>query len=258
MYNFGQIKNTFNKLLTESIVNKDRVKKTIFKEYLKTLKESKILKSQFIVLNNIENKFIEDPYLAGEYVKENIESIRQFDQNKILVENKKLLNLLGKNELILEKEINKLYESLNNLITLKKDSKNVDKIQESFEFVRSYVMKPKNSEKHVLPNVSLPPSMLASVMVSKYNTKYDNLSESEKKIIKVSLNGDEKEKSNLFNEIIRETLDLVDIKLDTNDIELKEKLLKSKDKLLRLEYKNESFVKDITKLYSLKHNLSVQ
>ena len=90
MYNFGQIKNTFNKLLTESIVNKDRVKKTIFKEYLKTLKESKILKSQFIVLNNIENKFIEDPYLAGEYVKENIESIRQFDQKKILVENKKL------------------------------------------------------------------------------------------------------------------------------------------------------------------------
>ena len=78
MHNFGNIKNTFNKILTESITQKNRQRKNIFKEYLKTLKESSVLKSQFIVLNNIENKFIEDPYLAGEYVKENVDSIRKF------------------------------------------------------------------------------------------------------------------------------------------------------------------------------------
>lgn len=256
MYNFGEIKNTFNKVLTESIVKKDRSKKNIFKEYLKTIKESSVLKSQFIVVNNIENKFIEDPYLAGEYVKESVESIRRFGQKKIILENSKLLKLLNKNNLKVDKDLNKLYESLNNLITLKKDSKNIDKIQESFEFIRSYVMKPKESEKLVSPNVSLPPSMLAGVMVSKYNTKYENLSESEKRVIRVSLNGDESEKSNLFKETIRETLDLVDKKLETKDIDLKEKLLKTKDKLLRFEYKGETFTKDITKLYSLKNGLS--
>ena len=87
MHNFGNIKNTFNKILTESITQKNRQRKNIFKEYLKTLKESSVLKSQFIVLNNIENKFIEDPYLAGEYVKENVDSIRKFGSKKITLEN---------------------------------------------------------------------------------------------------------------------------------------------------------------------------
>ena len=82
MHNFGNIKNTFNQILTESITQKNRQRKNIFKEYLKTLKESSVLKSQFIVLNNIENKFIEDPYLAGEYVKENVDSIRKFGSKK--------------------------------------------------------------------------------------------------------------------------------------------------------------------------------
>lgn len=256
MHNFGKIKNTFNKVLTESIVKKDRNKKNLFKEYLKTLKESKVLKSQFIVLNNIENKFIEDPYLAGEYVKESVQSIRKFGQKKILSENSKLLKLLNKNNLKIEDEINKLYESVNNLITLKKDSKNIDKLQESFEFIRSYVMKPKTLEKYSSPTVTLPPSVLAGVMVSKYNTKYDNLSESEKKVIKISLNGTENEKSDLLKDIVTETINLVDKKLSTSDVDLKEKLVKTKDKLSKLEYSSETFSKDIIKLYSLKNDLS--
>jgi hypothetical protein len=257
MHNFGNIKNTFNQILTESITNKDRSKKNIFKEYLKTIKESSVLKSQFLVLNNIENKFIEDPYLAGEYVKENVESIRKFGLKKIVLENSKLITLLEKNDLKISNENNNLYECLNNLVSLKRESKNVNKIHESFEFLRSYVMKPKENEKYSSPSVSLPPSMLASIMVSKFNNKYENLSESEKKVLKVSLNGNDNDKKSLFSEIVRETIDLVDIKLNTNDIELKEKLLKTKDKLLRLEYKSDSFVKEIAKLYSLKNDLSI-
>jgi len=256
MHNFGNIKNTFNQVLTESITKKDRSKKNIFKEYLKTIKESNVLKSEFLVLNNIENKFIEDPYLAGEYVKENVQSIRKFGSKKILSENLKLISLIEKNNLKISNETNKLYECLNNLILLKKDSKNVDKIHESFEYMRSYVMKPKNIEKYSSPVVSLPPSMLAGVMVSKFNTKYDNLSESEKKVIKTSINGTDNEKKSLFSDLIRETIDIIDTKLNTNDIELKDKLLKTKDKLLRIEYKTDTFVKDVAKVYSLKNDLS--
>jgi len=256
MHNFGNIKNTFNQVLTESITKKDRTRKNIFKEYLKTIKESSVLKSQFLVLNNIENKFIEDPYLAGEYVKENVDSVRRFGQKRIISETSKLVSLIEKNNLKISSDSNKLYECLNNLILLKKESKNVNKIQESFEFIRSYVMKPKEKEQYSSPVVSLPPSMLVGVMVSKFNTKYDTLSESEKKVIKVAINGSEEEKKSLFSEILRETIDLVDIKLNTNDIELKEKLLKTKDKLLRTEYKSEAFTKDVTKIYSLKNDLS--
>lgn len=258
MHTFGNIKNTFNQVLTESITKKDRFKKNIFKEYLKTIKESNVLKSQFLVLTNIENKFIEDPYLAGEYIKENVQSVRRFGQKKIVSENSKLLSIIENNNLKFSNENNKLYECLNDLIILKKDSKNVDKLQESFNYVRSYVMKPKESEKYSSPVVSLPPSMLAGVMVSKFNTKYDSLSESEKKVIKVAINGTDDEKKSLFSEILRETIDIVDTKLNTNDIELKEKLLKTKDKLLRTEYKSEAFTKDVAKIYSLKNDLSKQ
>ena len=256
MHNFGNIKNTFNQVLTESITKKDRSRKNIFKQYLKTIKESNVLKSQFLVLTNIENKFIEDPYLAGEYVKENVQTIRKFGQKKIVSENSKLISLIEKNNLKVSNETNKLYECLNDLILLKKDSKNVDRIQESFEYIRSYVMKPKEREKYSSPVVSLPPSMLAGVMVSKFNTKYDTLSESERKVVRVAINGTDEEKKSLFSEIIRETIDLVDTKLNTNDIELKEKLLKTKDKLLRTEYKSEAFTKDVAKIYSLKNDLS--
>jgi len=256
MHNFGNIKNTFNKVLSESILQKDRSRKTIFKEYLKTLRESTILKSQFIVLNNIESKFIEDPYLAGEYVKENVDSLRKFGQKNIILENSKLLNLVEKNKLTVSTEINKLYESLNDLIILKRDSKNIDRIQESFEYVRSFVMKPKIVENSNSTNISISPSILTSLMTSKFNTKYENVSESEKKVIRISLNGDDKEKESLFTEMIRETIDILNIKLETSNTDLKDKLLKTKDKLLSTEYKSETFTKDISKIFSLKEDLT--
>lgn len=256
MHNFGNLKNTFNKVLSESIIQKDRGRKTIFKEYLKTLRESTILKSQFIVLNNIESKFIEDPYLAGEYVKENVDSLRKFGQKKIILENSKLLNLVEKNKLTISTEINKLYESLNDLIILKRDSKNINRIQESFEYVRSFVMKPKIVENSTNTIVSISPSILTSLMTSKFNAKYENVSESEKKVIRVSLNGDDKEKESLFTEMIRETIDILNVKLETSNVDLKDKLLKTKDKLLRTEYKSETFTKDITKIFSLKDDLT--
>jgi hypothetical protein len=43
MYNFGNIKNTFNKVLTDSITQKDRVRKNLFKEYLKIERAGELL-----------------------------------------------------------------------------------------------------------------------------------------------------------------------------------------------------------------------
>jgi hypothetical protein len=167
-----------------------------------------------------------------------------------------LISLVEKNKLTLSTDVNKLYESLNDLIILKRDSKNIDRIQESFEYVRTFVMKPKINESSTTPTISLPPSILTSLMTSKFNAKYENVSESEKKVIRVSLNGDDKEKESLFTEMIRETIDILNVKLETSNVDLKDKLLKTKDKLLRTEYKSETFTKDITKIFSLKDDLT--
>ena len=54
--NFGKIKNTYNEVLVESVITKNKNKKELFKTYIKTIKENEILKNQFLVYNLIENK----------------------------------------------------------------------------------------------------------------------------------------------------------------------------------------------------------
>ena len=56
MQNFGKIKNHFNSLLVEAIATKDEKKKKLFKEYVKAIKNDEILKAQFLIYNNIEDK----------------------------------------------------------------------------------------------------------------------------------------------------------------------------------------------------------
>ena len=54
MQNFGKIKNAFSEILAEGIASNDVAKKKLFKQYVKTLRESDILKTQFLVYENIE------------------------------------------------------------------------------------------------------------------------------------------------------------------------------------------------------------
>ena len=56
MNNFGKIKDTFNLILSESIIKKDNKGKKIFISYLKELKENKTLKSQFLLYKNLSDK----------------------------------------------------------------------------------------------------------------------------------------------------------------------------------------------------------
>ena len=49
MYNFGNINNAFSEILFESFIKKDAIKKKLFNTYLKTIKESKLLKTQYLI-----------------------------------------------------------------------------------------------------------------------------------------------------------------------------------------------------------------
>ena len=107
--------------------------------------------------------------------------------------------------------------------------------------------------------VNLPPSILTKMAVSKFNSKYADISEDEKKIIKSILNGSEKNKKNIYENIKLECIDLIDNKLEENiDLELKDKMLKVKDKLLRLSYNPDDYVDDIGKVYQLKQSVATE
>jgi hypothetical protein len=250
--NFGRIKNAYNDILTEGIITKDKDKKILFKKYINTIKENEILKLQFLVYTNIENKIEPDRFKATQFVNENMNLFSDIKKKDILENNIKLVN-----DLLFEKdseEKNNLYENISNLIFLKKNAKDIEKIIESTNFIVDYIVN--NQPKTIVEKIELPNSMISVMMVDKYNEKYSVLDETEKKLLKVLIASDDESKKEIYKSIVRECLDIIDVKLVTEDLDIKDKLLKVKDKLLN--DKNEigdDFLKNIIKVNNLVKNL---
>lgn len=251
MQNFGKIKNTYNSILVEGIFRKDAEKKALFQKYVKAIKENKILRTQFQVYRNIESRIESDDTKAREYVKENIELMKQFSKKDIMEANKMLANGITLSDSdYTQKE---LHEEIANLIFTDKNAKNIDSIMESTARVVNFIKE--NVEPEPLQEDLVPTSFLTSIAVEKFNEKYSELSEEEKIVLKSLVEGGDDVKKETFTTLVRECIDLVDVKLAESDLDTKDKLLKVKDKLLRMEYVNESFITDIGKVMNLKFDL---
>ena len=82
--------------------------------------------------------------------------------------------------------------------------------------------------------------------VNRFNSKYSDISEDEKQILKSILNGSEENKEKVYKNLKTECIDLIDKKLQENtDLDMKDKMLKVKDKLLRLSYNPNTYVDNI-------------
>jgi len=259
MQNFGKIKTTFNTLLAESLgggVGSEGNKK-IFGEFVRLVKESVILRTQFNVFYAIEGKAEADSFKSSEYVKESINLLKKFNNDKILEENLKLISILKKNNIKLIESYEKLelHENISNLIFNKPNSRNIDMVVESLSKVVKYV----NSNDVVITEKNdslIPNSVLISMFVDKFNDKYGDLTVENKEIIKISLSTNEEDKKVMFNKIKNECIELVNTNLsESNDIDIKSKLLDVKDSLLRMEFISENYISDITKVIDLKEAL---
>ena len=121
-------------------------------------------------------------------------------------------------------------------------------------FIIDYIKN--NKTKTVNKSFDLPNSMLSKIMVDKYNEKYASLSETEKKILKVLINSEDVKKKEVYSNVIRECLDMINEKLNGSDLDTKDKLLRVKDKLLNDKVEiDEDFSKNISKLLELKNSL---
>lgn len=259
MQNFGKIKNGFNDLLAEGLMTKDRANKDLFGKYIKTIKESEILRTQFMIYNNIENKVESDSFTANLFVSENLRLLEKYKISDIVKENKKLITLLKNVKTVVkesyDQKLSDLHESLSMLITTKKSAGNVNETTENLSKVISFIKE--NKAKETKESIDLPNSMLSTIMVEKYNDRYSTLTESEKTILKVLIESTDEEKQEVYKQTLRECIDLINESLKSSDLDAKDKLLQVKDKLLndKLEV-NENFYKNITKLVDLKANLT--
>ena len=256
MQNFGKIKNVFNNLFVESLGKKDASGKKLFKKYMKTIKESEILKTQFLIYSNIETRVDEDIMSANLFISENIKLLEKYSKKDILKENNKLISFLdkSKNKLDISYIGEDLHESLSNLIFINRTPKNISKITEEIKNVSKYIST--NKEKEINTSIELPVSFLTNLMVEKYNEKYDTLDEFDKNVLRVLMSPDLEKQKVMHCEIVNECIGLVEGLIENANGEYKEKLLKVKAKLDEKEDINkENLIEKISKLVELKNNL---
>lgn len=247
--NFGKIKSVFNQILTEGFARKNDKSINLFKTYVKSIKENEILKTQFLVFNNIETKIEENEFKAKEFVEANIDLMKKFSKKDILEANKKLIDLV-----LFEQDTNNSFDSLHEAITTliftEKLPTTIDKIVEAKAFVVDYIKN--NKAKVVNEAIELPFSILSTVMVDKYNEKYADLDESEKQVVKALIESDDTQKQEIYGKILNECVDLINENLSKysgNDLDETE--LKTKDKLLRVKEKLLSDKKEITEDFNV-------
>jgi len=254
MENFGNIKDTFKNLVVESVIKKDEKGKKLFSKFLKTIKENKTLKDQYLIYSNLQNSKFDDVVEAKEFVKENIELLKSLNEGHIVKGNEFFLKLLKGNQIV--KENQEFYNKVSYLVNTEKTPSNIKKINESINYIVKPMLEKEEVEEVVTESIDLPPSVLTKLAVNKFNSRYSNITESEKEIIKTVLNGTNEDKENIYNKLKRECIDGIDSKLnESSDLELKDKLLKVKDKLLNSGFNLDTFSTDISKFYDLKESI---
>jgi hypothetical protein len=251
--NFGKIKNAYNEILVESVVTKNKVKKDLFKSYVKIIKENEALKNQFLVYNIIENKVEINESKAKCFVDECMGIISKYNTKDILIVNKKLIeNIVFEKDYDYDKK--ELHENITTLIFTPKTPRNIDTILEAKSFIVDYIIN--NKEKEVSESVELPNSMLSAIMVDKYNERYADLNESDKEVLKTLIESDDTKKKEVYSKTLRECIELIDERLEESNLEAKDKLLRVKDKLLNDKKEiNEDYIKNISKLVDLRSSL---
>jgi Na+/phosphate symporter len=94
-------------------------------------------------------------------------------------------------------------------------------------------------------------------MIDKYNEKYSTIDESTKKILKVLISSTDDEKKEVYTKMVKECIETINEKLKDSDLDTKDRLLSVKDKLLNDDKEiNEDFIKNMSKLVSLKESLN--
>lgn len=261
MTNFGTIKRHITEQLTLSLLseNKDNNKKKLFENFIKEIKNSDILKTEYCVYSNIENQFIDNENKATRYINENINLFKNFKYENLIKENKRLFENFPMNES--EEKcpcITKLHENLDTLIkeSLKKES-DINKKYNSFEVVLEYIMtenaSKKDEDKHKIVNETFfSINYIINSAINKFNDKYSYFNDNEKEIFKVLFEDDNSGKKEVFNKIKKDNINLIKRKIvEAENTELSDKLKLTEDKLNSMGYDENNYIEDIIKLNKL-------
>jgi hypothetical protein len=262
--NFGSIKDTVLRHSSRVII-KEGKNESFFDVFLNEVKESPILKVQYLIYKNVENGKFSKDYLAERYLNQNLGMVSEFDFQDILKENKELrVKILGNTYVGSPEESSKLYESVHTLIKSKtsKNFNSFDEENQAYEYVIDYLTGKHNPEgnlsESIEPELEMPSLLswkyVTEVAVNNFNQRYTHLNEGEKLLVKI-LTSSEEYKMNYLEDLKEENLTTIESLLATSkDDEMVSSLKKFKSKILSIK-PDSNLDESIINLYELKCNL---
>tara|TARA_R110001592_G_scaffold104645_2_gene294353 strand:+ start:13096 stop:13851 length:756 start_codon:yes stop_codon:yes gene_type:complete len=246
MKNFGDLLDSIYKEASIEFGKNKKKCSSLIKECVKVIKTDRALSDQFTVYDNLKNSSVEEKY-ASSYINENIESLRVYPLKEIISSNRKLENLCKK--VGTKVKSSKINESISNLYFLMNTSKNVNSIHKSKVLVKENLISNKETPSTDVPSV--PIALMSKIVSKKYNQKYKDLSESDKKILKVILESKEGE-NKIFDDYKEMAQTLLKKKIvENDDSKLHVNLKKTYNKVLKMKFISENSVNDISKLHYL-------
>ena len=246
MKNFGDLLDSIYFVASKKYATNKKNCASILKECIKTLKTDNILSDQFTIHNNLKNSVLLENEI-NDYISHNINSLRKYKTQNIIESNLKLERLLKRLGGKVKKD--KVNESIFNLCFLMNTAKNVNSLHESRKIVKEALSNNKEKENRVIPSV--PIALLSKIVSRKYNEKYSDLTESDKKLLKVIIDnkeGDEK----LFQSYKKKATEKLTKKIvENDDPTLHTNLKKSYKKVSLMGFIDENVIGDISKLHYL-------
>ena len=226
--------------------------------FFETIKTSPILRTEFKIFSNIENKHIDNDVTATRYIDNNIRLLEVYTLEEVLEEREKL-------KMFLKEDFNgenygekiKLYECIDNLLleSLKvHEDIDVDKLHESFDYVLNHIKRPieKREDNVDVVNFENINENIIKIAIDKFNNKYKNLLEEDKKFLTSLIKSSESKKRGLFEEHKNDALFIVENTEYEGTINKKTMVI---EKIRGMNYNKDTVNDDIIKLYELKKGL---
>tara|TARA_R110002051_G_scaffold323438_1_gene417038 strand:+ start:4383 stop:5111 length:729 start_codon:yes stop_codon:yes gene_type:complete len=233
---FGIIKNKLDNILVESFNNKETFKK-VFHESMAALKTNKTSREFFVVYSQLENKKFKDSTQAEKYLNETLEFLKEKKKHLRL---NKLQNTLNKFNKFHKKGRNALYENLDFLIF----ESNILDIEKRIEAKKSIVRKITTTKKEFVIEANVPNSLLIHLSTKKFNEKFINLKEGDKKKFKELFNKDIIKLENEMVPLIEEVSNKIDgLISETKDEGLLKKLEQTRNRVVESNIDKVSFYK---------------
>jgi len=214
---------------------------------------------EYSIIENIENKHIENDVLAAKYIDENVKLFEAFTQEEVIDVHEKLNEFITNEDTVNISESKKLlYKSISTLVFEKaKGSNNINESHNAYSNVLNYLKENINEgteieDKFELLDENIDLDAVVEVAIEKFNTKFETLNEDEKNMLIDIIYGDPKKKEDLFESLKTENINIL-THSEKNGVE--DKINEGIDKLNQMDFNVDTVNENLILLYNLKQNL---